>query len=101
MIADSLTQQVWTKNHDTIKEITAPIDVKDSDMDGGLWQFAEIVDNYSELARNIYEQADDLIASYIAILSVFLFKIIILPPILFGAFFIATRFFARQYPAAK
>ncbi len=96
LVADSLTQQVWAENNVIIQEITAPIDLEDADATGGLWQVVETADDYRELAKNIYERADALIGSYIAILAVFLFKIMVLPLLLTGAFFIAARFFAGQ-----
>ncbi len=96
LIADQLTAQVWDENNAIVTEITAPITVADTEPDAGFWSVVQTAEDYRDLAWNIYERADELIGSYIAILSVFLFKILVLPLILTGAFFIAIRFFAHR-----
>ncbi len=96
LLADRLTQQVWAENNAVISEITAPIAVDQTDTDGGLWQVVETAEDYRKMAGNIFDSADDLIGSYIAILAVFLFKIMLLPLLLTGAFFIIARFFAQR-----
>ena len=44
----------------------------------------------------VFARADDLIGSYIAILSVFVFRIVILPLLVLGAFFVLARGLAQR-----
>ncbi|MEX0284022.1 MAG: hypothetical protein AB3N23_05370 [Paracoccaceae bacterium] len=96
LVADHLTGQVWEDNTAIVAEITAPIDLDETDTDSGFWAVIDTAEDYRDLARNVYDRADDLIGSYIAILAVFLFKILVLPLMLVGAFFIVVRFFAQR-----
>ena len=97
LLADRLTQDVWERNDAVIREITAPIadDAETDAVSNRFWEAMEDLDNYRMLAGNIYDRADDLIGSYIAVLAVFLFKILLLPALLMGGFFVAARFFAQ------
>lgn len=96
LIADRMTQQVWQENDAVIAEITAPIaeDPTAPELQNRLWQALDDLDDYRILAGNIYDRADDLIGSYIAILGVFLFKLLLLPAAIMGGFYLIARFFA-------
>jgi len=105
LVADNLTEDVWTRHTAVIEIITARVGAAETvttDGAGGFMQSIKSaygeVDRYQELAQNIYEQADDLIASYIAILAVFVFKVIVLPALLMGGFFVIARFFSHLPP---
>lgn len=97
-VADRLTQDVWAQNAAVIAEITAPIaedGAQTPELQNRLWQALDDLDDYRVLAGNIYDRADALIGSYIAILAVFLFKIVVLPATLMGGLFLIARFFAQ------
>lgn len=96
LIADHLTQQVWTQNEAVIQEITAPIaDEGEQEFENRLWAAMEDLSDDQALASNVYHRADALIGSYIAILAVFLFKLLLLPAVVLGASYQAVRLAAR------
>lgn len=96
-VADRLTQDVWSRNAAVIDEITAPVSQENwVGQDGWIPDWMENTDRYRDLAQNVYERADDLISSYLAILAVFLFKVFILPALLMGGLFVIVRFFAHR-----
>ena len=80
-----------------IEEITAPMAEEGGtpEVQNRLWRALDDLDDYRVLAGNIYDRADALIGSYIAVLAVFLFKIVVLPAVLLGGLFLIARFFAR------
>lgn len=101
VIADELTREVWEANQAVIRDITEPLAADQTDAQGlgdRLWAAREDAEEYRRLAVNIYDRADDLIGSYVAILAVFLFKLLILPLLLLGALFLVARFFADPPP---
>ena len=53
-------------------------------------------ERYQTLMGEVFARADDLIGSYIAILSVFVFRIVILPLLVLGAFFVLARGLAQR-----
>lgn len=106
LVADPLTDDVWNDNMVVVHDITAVTSEQqaegpDAENDGvwsgldGLGAFRDQAARYAALATNIYDNADELIGSYLAILAVFLFKLFILPALLMGAFFLVFRFFAH------
>lgn len=106
LVADHLTDDVWARNKLVIDEITAHVEPGAAKTEGeaggwfwGLPDAVEEVDRYKELAQNIYDRADDLIASYLEILAVFVFKIIFLPALLVGALYFVLRFPVRRLRA--
>lgn len=101
-IATQMTQTVWDRNAAVIERITATIDAPEAAegaadagwierMRSGLTE----MDSYRELASTIYDQADELIASYVAILAVFVFRIFLLPVLLAGGFLVFARWLAE------
>lgn len=106
LVADPLTDDVWNDNMAVVHDITAVTSEQqaegpDAENDGvwsgldGLGAFRDQAARYAALATNIYDNADELIGSYLAILAVFLFKLFILPTLLMGAFFLVFRFLAH------
>ncbi|MFT7594011.1 MAG: membrane protein required for beta-lactamase induction [Paracoccaceae bacterium] len=78
LVADRLTNEVWTSHMAVIDDITAQVQTAEitAQKDGEGWfsslKFAaDELDRYMELAKNIVDHADDLIASLVAILAVF------------------------------
>jgi hypothetical protein len=101
LVADRLTEEVWARHSAVVAEITGGIEVEAprASAEDGFWeemrgQFGRIAD-YTALAGRIYERGDELIGSFIAILSVFVFKIFVLPALLAGAFLVVARGLAR------
>lgn len=94
-VADRLTASVWSKHTAIIDEITdsvAPIDTVPSEAeDFGIRKIWEDIEQYRKLTGQIYLRANDLIESFVAILSVFVFKIFVLPALLIGAVVLVAR----------
>jgi hypothetical protein len=96
-LAERMTAQVWAGHQAIIAEITATVagDELPPPGEGGWWQSLQErlggIDRYQTVASALYSNADAVIGSYIAILSVFIFRILLLPVLLVGAFWVATR----------
>lgn len=102
-LADHLTAAVWDKHTQIIETIMADVGAGDvtpmSDSDSWLAWLRELsndVDRYYTVAENALNKADALIGSFVAILSVYVFKIFLLPALLAGAAYVFVRFFAQQ-----
>lgn len=97
LVADRMTDEVWARHQAVVAEITASVTPDAEAEEPGNWVREAVADadRYRTLSANLYDRADDLIASYVAILSVFLFKVFVLPTMLLGALFVIARFFAR------
>lgn len=99
-IAERMTAEVWDRNSEIITRITSDLDPADAAADAGWWSSMrsglDEIDRYRTLAGNIFDQADALIGSYIAILAVFIFRIFLLPALLAGGFFVAARWIAQD-----
>ncbi|GGH20891.1 hypothetical protein SAMN05444007_101474 [Cribrihabitans marinus] len=106
LVADRLTEDVWAEHAAVIAEISADAEsaIPDTDAPAGWWQnLGSAMDEagrYQEIVANVSDRADDLLRSYIAILAVFIFKILVLPALLIGAFFVLARFLSRSEGAA-
>lgn len=102
VVADHLTQDVWSDNSAIIDDITKSVTLDGvgvadgAETPSGFWGALEKADDYRVLALSIFDRADELIGSYVAILAVFLFKVFLLPALLMGGFFVLFRFFAHQ-----
>ncbi|MEY8829223.1 hypothetical protein AB9K34_12565 [Sedimentitalea sp. XS_ASV28] len=101
LLANRFTGDVMMRHQAIIAEITDTVEVDPAlARDQGWWdrltEGMSEVDRYRELASNIWSRADELIASYLALLSVYIFQIFVLPALLVGAFFILARFFASR-----
>ena len=96
-LAERMTAQVWAGHQAIIAEITATVagDELPPPGEGGWWQSLQErlggIDRYQTVASALYSNADAVIGIYIAILSVFIFRILLLPVLLVGAFWVATR----------
>jgi hypothetical protein len=100
-VADRLTEEVWTRHSAVVAEIAGGVEIEApvAAEDESYWeamrrQFDRIAD-YTALAGRIYERGDELVGSFIAILSVVVFKIFVLPALLAGAFLVIARGLAR------
>ncbi|MEP3332496.1 hypothetical protein [Sedimentitalea sp.] len=101
LLADLLTGDVMVQQQVIIAEITDTVEVDPAlARDQGWWdrltEGMSEVDRYRDLATNIWLRADDLIASYLTLLSIYIFQIFVLPALLVGAFFVSVRFFANR-----
>ena len=73
-----------------MQEITATVDALP--VDEGL---RDKIARYTTLADNLWTRADELIASLLTMLAVFLFKVLVLPILLIGGLFVIARGLAR------
>lgn len=100
-LAEFFTGDVMARQQAVIAEITDTVDVDPAMAhDQGWWdrltEGMSEVDRYRELATNIWLRADELIAGYLTLLSLYIFQIFVLPALLVGAFFVLVRFFASR-----
>jgi hypothetical protein len=99
-IAERMTAEVWDRNSQVIASITSDLDATGAEGETGWWSSMrsglEEIDRYRTLAGNIFDRADALIGSYIAILAVFVFRIFLLPAMLAGGFLVAARWIAED-----
>lgn len=97
-ISDQLTEATYQQNLAVISDITATMetDALGDPEGGGFAASLGKVDDYRQLAVTIWQRADELIASLVSILAVFVFRIFILPLLLMGGLFVTVRFFARS-----
>ncbi len=103
-LSEIMTAGVMAQNQAILAEISAqanPALVPEAPDNGwlsgvrGMWND---LDRYRKLAGSIYDRADDLIASLVAILAVFIFRLLILPALLMGGLFVVARNLARPAP---
>ncbi|MBR9843432.1 MAG: hypothetical protein GYB25_09740 [Rhodobacteraceae bacterium] len=95
LFADAMTREVWAENEAILGEITGSIAPVSVDEEAGGWSLWQDAKEYSRLASVLVARADELIASYVTILSVFVFRILILPMMLMGGFILLIRMLAR------
>ncbi|MFK7753357.1 MAG: hypothetical protein AB8B51_12490 [Sedimentitalea sp.] len=102
LLADRVTADVWAENEAILQAIVAEVDTPIPEgATGWSTRFQSVlgeVERYQTLAANISTQADALIRSFIAILAVFVFKLIVLPLVMLGGLLIAIRAFSRLAP---
>jgi hypothetical protein len=97
LMADRMTARVWEEHQTVIAELAATVGADElPDVEEGGWWLALQerlggVERYQAVAAALYENADAIIASYIAILSVFLFRLLVLPLMLAGGFWLVAR----------
>ena len=93
LIADRLTAETWAEHSRVIADITAT--VEDEGIDpadaGGVRGMMDRVEQYQTLASNLTSRADELIGSLISLLSVYIFKVLVLPVMLIGGLFVIAR----------
>ncbi len=100
-LADAMTQRSWDENQQVVREITEGIETAPAQPDDDRW-FGELRDtgdaiaSYSAMASRIVAEADRLIRSYIDLLAVLLFNLILLPLILIGGVFVLFRWMANE-----
>ncbi len=103
-VADAMTDAVWLRHQAIIAEITRGIaevaETGTGEEEGG-WIVTLIeplgsIGEYRDFATGVYGRADELVASFVMILAVFLFKIFVLPLLVLGGFFVAARHLARR-----
>lgn len=103
LVADQMTETVLAEHSAVIDRLVAEVEpgIEPQADEGVIAWFQgarDSAERYRALALNVYENADELIASLIAILSVYLFKLLILPGLILGGFFVGVRFFAHRVP---
>jgi hypothetical protein len=101
VIGDGLTRAAQDRHEALMSDIAPGFEVADLDSDETGWfsglrgQMHEI-DEYRVLAATIWARADDVIASYLGLVSVYIFQIFVLPALLAGMFLVIARFFAQR-----
>jgi hypothetical protein len=103
LLADWMTADVMAKHQAILAELTADVDPRiETPGSGGILDWIggtrDQLERYAALAGNIYERADELISSLVAITAVFVFKLLILPALILGGLFVIIRFFAHLDP---
>ncbi|QFU07720.1 hypothetical protein PARPLA_01636 [Rhodobacteraceae bacterium THAF1] len=89
-LSDRLTDATWEAQTRIVQEITATVDTLP--VDEGL---RDKIARYTTLAENLWNRADDLIASLLTLLAVFIFKVVVLPILLMGGLLVIARGLAR------
>ncbi len=96
VLADWMTASVWAQHDAILADISATVapQIQAQGLDG--WQaLLKNVERYGNLATTIYDRADELVASFVAILSVLFIKILVLPLVILGAITLLARNLAR------
>lgn len=92
-LSERMAGSVWTENEAVIEDIIDPLGAPGAEGGSGP---IDTINEYREMAGNIVGRADELIGSYINLLAVFLFRVLLLPALLMGGFFVTIRFFAHR-----
>ncbi|WP_375261617.1 hypothetical protein [Palleronia sp.] len=93
LVADRLTAETWAEHSRVIAEITATVEEEGVDVAeaGGVRGMMDRVEHYQTLASNLTSRADELVGSLISLLSVYIFKVLVLPVMLIGGLFVIAR----------
>lgn len=96
-LAERMTDTTYRANLAVIADITAKLDAEQIDGQAGGFDLSITrIDEYRQLAINVWNRADELINSLVTILAVYVFRIFILPLLLMGGLFVIARHFARN-----
>ncbi len=99
LAADALTERSWADHQRIVAEITATVeDDALAEAPGGWRAMMGQVESYQQLAVNLSERADELIASLIGLLAVFIVRLAVLPLVLTGALLVIARGLLRPGP---
>ncbi|WP_375260107.1 hypothetical protein [Citreimonas sp.] len=96
-LSERMTEAAMTRHQAVLAEITAQVEpaIAEADATASLWgRMAELRDGmerYTTMAGNLYERADDLVASLIGILSGFVFRLLVLPALILGGVLVGVR----------
>lgn len=94
-LAEMLTEATYTRNLALVAEITQVVQDADSPQEVELG-----LNDYRKIAASLWENADSLIGAMVAIVGVYLFRILILPLMLICGLYLAMRSVART-PAGR
>ncbi|MFD2739776.1 hypothetical protein ACFSUD_09370 [Sulfitobacter aestuarii] len=94
-LAQMLTEATYSRNIALIAEITQVVQDADSPQEVELG-----INDYRRIAASLWEDADRLTGALVAIVGVYMFRILILPLLLNGGLFLAMRGVARAPAAA-
>ena len=100
-LADVMTERTWTENQRIVSEIIDGVDAAQPETEdegwlSGWFEQGDAIAKYSSMASRIASEADVLIQSYIELLAVLLFNLILLPMILIGGVFVLFRWVAND-----
>jgi len=93
VFADAMTERTYARHNTIIAELTSEITPRDVTVEDSIWRD---IDRYRTMAGTLYQRADTLIASYLALLAVFVFRIFVFPLVLMGLLLMIVRHFARD-----
>ena len=97
LLADRMTEEVWARHSAIVEEITAQVDPavavpsEGSGVMGALQGARMEFERYSSMAGALYDRSDALVQSLIALLAVFLFKVLVLPLLILAGAWIGLR----------
>ncbi|WP_121061490.1 hypothetical protein [Chachezhania antarctica] len=96
-MADWMTADVWAEYDAVVQDITAEVDLAEAgesaSVVSNLRSAINGVERYQTLAANLLDRADDLLNAYVMILSVFIFKLLLLPALILGGLIAFSRRF--------
>lgn len=99
LLAERMTQDALARHEAVVARITAPVDAPVPQAGDPGWTDSvrvlwDEVERYQALAAGIYAEADALVVSLIGILSVFVFRLLVLPGLILGGVYAAVRMLA-------
>lgn len=90
-LATALTSGIYQENLSVLQDITQTVGAAD-----GIAPEAPGLAEYRALAVNVWERADELIGALISILSVYVFRLFVMPTLLIVGLFLIARNVARR-----
>jgi len=98
LLSDWMTASVWAEHDAIIADISATVapEIRQARGLEGWRALLEDAKRYGKLATGIYGRADELVASFVAILAVLLIKVLVLPLVILGAFMLLARNLGRK-----
>lgn len=94
VFADAMTERTYSRHNAAIAELTAEITPDEVTAEDSVWRD---IDRYRRMAGTVYQNADTLIAGYLALMAVFVFRIFVFPLVLLGLFAMIGRHVARAH----
>ncbi|SPJ25351.1 hypothetical protein [Palleronia abyssalis] len=89
LVADRLVAETWLEHSRIVSEITATVEGVEAE--SGFRAMMDQVERYQTLAGNLSNRADELVGSLVSLLSVYIFKVLVLPVLLIGGLLVAAR----------
>jgi disulfide bond formation protein DsbB len=97
LLSERMTDSALVRHEAVLAQITADVetDISEREPSDSLWDrmagLRDGMERYGTLASSIYSRADDLVGSLVGILSVFVFRLLVLPGLILGGVLVAVR----------